>query len=267
MTEWNTDATTRGFPRMGGPARLVSLVVATLLLAAACSNGTSTDENASSGTGSVDRGATTEATDPVTPVTVPQVEASPPQVTASALKDRYDEWFPDPLVDPAEVRSGGPPPDGIPSIDTPTFLHAGDVDFLEDTEPVLALQIDDDARAYPVQILIWHEIVNDTVDGIPVVVTYCPLCNSAIAYDRRAADRVLDFGTSGLLYNSALVMYDRQTESLWSQFTAQAVIGELTGTTLDVFPVSTVSWVDWRDATPRRAGAVQTDRPRARLRT
>ncbi len=97
----------------------------------------------------------------------------------------------------------------------------------------------------------WHEIVNDTVDGVPVTVSYCPLCNSAVAYDRRLGERVLDFGTSGSLYNSALVMYDRQTESLWSHFTAQAVAGTLTGATLERFPMATVAWADWRDANPQ----------------
>ena len=114
----------------------------------------------------------------------------------------------------------------------------------------MAVEIDGDARAYPVQMLIWHEIVNDTVGGIPVAVTYCPLCNSAVAYDRRVGERVLDFGTSGLLWNSALVMYDRQTESLWSHFTGDAIAGVLTGTELDTFPVATVSWRAWRDAHP-----------------
>lgn len=90
----------------------------------------------------------------------------------------------------------------------------------------------------------------DTIDGIPVTVSYCPLCNSAIAYDRRLGDRVLDFGTSALLYNSALVMYDRQTETLWSHFTGEAAIGHLAGEVLDVLPVSTVSWADWREANP-----------------
>ncbi|MGH9110922.1 MAG: DUF3179 domain-containing (seleno)protein [Acidimicrobiales bacterium] len=84
---------------------------------------------------------------------------------------------------------------GIPAIDEPKFLSAGRVDFLEDEEPVMALEIGDDARAYPLQIMTWHEIVNDTVDGVPVAVTYCPLCNTAIAYDRRLANRVLDFGS------------------------------------------------------------------------
>jgi len=157
---------------------------------------------------------------------------------------------PEPLVDLAEIRSGGPPPDGIPPIDEPNFVGAGDVDFLADNEPVLALDIDGDARAYPVQILTWHEIVNDTVAGIPVAVTYCPLCNSAVAYDRRVGGRVVDFGTSGLLWNSALVMYDRQTETLWSHFTGQGIVGELTGVELDTYPVATVSWEVWREANP-----------------
>jgi len=124
------------------------------------------------------------------------------------------------------------------------------VDFLADREPVLAVAVEGDVRAYPVQIMTWHEIVNDTIGGVPVTVSYCPLCNSAIAYDRRLGDRVLDFGTSGMLYNSALVMYDRQTESLWSHFTGEAIVGHLTGSTLDVIPVQTVAWSDWRAAHP-----------------
>jgi hypothetical protein len=181
---------------------------------------------------------------------VEQVAASPPEAVPSALDDPRDDSFPESLVDPGDLRSGGPPPDGIPSIDEPKFLRAGEVGFLADTEPVLALEVGDEARAYPVQVLIWHEIVNDTVDGVPVTVTYCPLCNSAIAYDRRLGERVLEFGTSGMLFNSALVMYDRQTESLWSHFTGDAVIGHLAGERVEVFPMATVSWVDWRDAHP-----------------
>jgi hypothetical protein len=192
--------------------------------------------------------------EPGRPFAVDQVESSPLAVTNSG----YDAWrtrivptgIPEPLVDFDEIRSGGPPPDGIPPIDAPLFLRTGHVDFLADNEPVLALEIDGDARAYPVQIMTWHEIVNDTVAGIPVSVTYCPLCNSAIAYDRRHDDLVLDFGTSGLLWNSALVMYDRQTQTLWSHYTGQGVIGELTGDELDDFPVTTVAWEVWRDANP-----------------
>ena len=98
--------------------------------------------------------------------------------------------------------------------------------------------------------LIWHEIVNDTVNGFPVAVTYCPLCDSAIAFDRRLRGRVLDFGTSGRLYRSDLVMYDRQTQSLWSQFIGTAIAGELTGAELHSFPVAIVAWSDWRAAHP-----------------
>lgn len=158
--------------------------------------------------------------------------------------------LPDPTVPISELRSGGPPPDGIPAIDEPTFLHASAVDFLGDTEPVLAVEIDGEARAYPVQVLIWHEIVNDTIGDVPIAVTYCPLCNSAVAYDRRVGTRVLTFGTSGLLWNSSLVMYDRQTETLWSHFTGAGIIGILTGVQLEAFPVATVPWRTWRDAHP-----------------
>ena len=153
-------------------------------------------------------------------------------------------------MDPGEIRSGGPPPDGIPAIDVPRFLRADDVDFVGDDEPVLAIELDGEARAYPVQVMIWHEIVNDTIAGRPVSVTYCPLCNSAVAVDRRLDDRVLSFGTSGSLYQSALVMYDRQTESLWSHFTGQAVAGVLAGAQLDTIPLATVAWQDWRAAHP-----------------
>ncbi len=201
--------------------------------------------------------AASRASAPSEPFTLEQVPGDPPEPGPSALTNRFDEAFPPPLVDPVRIRSGGPPPDGIPPLDQPLFVNAGAVDFLEPDEPVLALRIGEDSRAYPVQVLIWHEIVNDTVGGIPVSVTYCPLCNSAVAYDRRLGDRVLTFGTSGMLYNSALVMYDRQTESLWSHFTGEAVIGRLTGEVVDTFPVSTVGWGDWLAANPE--GLVLSD--------
>jgi hypothetical protein len=221
----------------------VAVVGGLALLAAACGVG---------GDGPVGSEAGDEPTgiDRGTPAPVEQVDASPAEDVPSALGDPRDDRFPEPVVDPDELVSGGPPPDGIPSIDDPRFLRADEVGFLADSEPVLALEVGDEARAYPVQVLIWHEIVNDTIDGIPVAVTYCPLCNSAIAYDRRLGDRMLEFGTSGMLHNSALVMYDRQTESLWSHFTGEAMIGHLASETIDVFPMSTVSWADWREAHP-----------------
>lgn len=139
-------------------------------------------------------------------------------------------------IDYAEIMSGGPPKDGIPSIDNPAFVPAGEVDGLSPQEPVIGLVLAGDARAYPLRVLIWHEIVNDTVGGIPVAVTYCPLCNAALVFDRRAGDRVLEFGTTGKLRKSDLVMYDRQTESWWQQFTGEAIVGELLGMQLAFLP-------------------------------
>ena len=110
-----------------------------------------------------------------------------------------------------EIKDGGPPKDGIPPIDEPVFARVVEVD-LPDIEPVIGVIIDDVARAYPIRLLIWHEIVNDWIDNLPVAVTFCPLCNTGIVFDRRIAGDVLDFGTTGKLRNSDLVMYDRQTE-------------------------------------------------------
>lgn len=162
-------------------------------------------------------------------VSLPEVAPSPREMTLSALEDPGREGLPKPLVNPAEIVPGGPPPDGIPAIDHPRFEHAGSVTWLRDREPLLALNVGSESRAYPIQVLIWHEIVNDTVGGVPVAVTYCPLCDSAIALDRRLGGRVLDFGTSGRRYRSNLVMYDRQTKSLWSQFIGTAIAGVLSG--------------------------------------
>ena len=179
------------------------------------------------------------------------VEQSDVEQTPSALQLRLDDpRLPAPLVDPARVVSGGPPPDGIPPVDEPRFLRADDVPWLGDEEPVIALSTGGEHRAYPVQVMVWHEIVNDTVGGHPVSVTYCPLCGSALAFDRRLGDRVMTFGTSGKLYLSDLVMYDRQTESLWSQIEGRAVAGVLTGQRLERIPVQTVSWAQWRQAHP-----------------
>ena len=165
----------------------------------------------------------------------------------SALDDMRAVEFPAPLVDPGEIISGGPPPDGIPPIENPIFLDVADnFDLLADNEPVVALVIGDDARAYPVSVLIWHEIVNDTVDGVPVSVTYCPLCNSAVSYRREINGVETTFGTSGRLFASALVMYDRATESLWTHFDGKAVVGVLTGAELEVFGSPLLSWADFR---------------------
>lgn len=138
-------------------------------------------------------------------------------------------------IDLSEIISGGPPKDGIPSIDDPAFrsLIAADRDS---SEPAITVVIDGDARAYPLGILLWHEIVNDTVGGKPVAVTYCPLCNSGIVFIRKVNNRKTTFGTSGMLRQSDMVMYDRATESWWQQFVGEAIVGEMTGTVLDRVP-------------------------------
>lgn len=223
--------------------RLRTTVALVALVATACASGGGDESGSGDGPG-LNNGRD------VTSVTVAQIPGGPREQTPSALRDPGSDALPLPIIDVSELRSGGPPPDGIPSIDEPRFLATSDVRFLENVEPVLALEIDGDERAYPLQVMTWHEVVNDTVAGIPVAVTYCPLCNTAIAFDRRLDARVLSFGTSGMLFNSALVMYDRQTESLWSHFTSQALAGVLTGERLATFPVSVVSWAEWRSAHP-----------------
>jgi Protein of unknown function (DUF3179) len=135
-----------------------------------------------------------------------------------------------------EFQSGGPGKDGIPALDRPRFLPAAEVGFLRPREPVIALTLAGHARAYPLQILTWHEIVNDVVAGVPVAVSFCPLCNTAIAFDRRVDGRTLSFGTTGNLRNSDLVMYDRQTESWWQQFGGEGVVGRYAGARLRVLP-------------------------------
>ena len=179
----------------------------------------------------------------------PLADSTPAEGVASALANQFWPGFPT-LVDPRLIKSGGPPPDGIRPIDSPTFEQAADVDYLGEAEAVLSLEINGDARAYPLQIMTVHELVNDRVGGIPVTVSYCPLCNSGVAYDRRAGERVLDFGTSGRLYQSSLVMYDRQTQSLWTHFDGTAVVGELAGIRLHFYPVAVVAWSDWLAAYP-----------------
>ena len=150
-----------------------------------------------------------------------------------------------------EFMSGGPPKDGIPAIDEPRFVEIEEADsFLGPNEPVAVLEVNGVARAYPIQILVWHEIVNDELAGEPVAVTFCPLCNSTVAFSREVDGQTLDFGTTGRLRNSDLVMYDRQTESWWQQLTAEAVVGEMTGSTLEVLPSQILSWAEVKRAHP-----------------
>lgn len=188
---------------------------------------------------------------------------------AEASRSWRDEWprtdFTRHSVELDEIRSGGPPKDGIPAIDEPEFIQLtkgaarGWVETLSDREPVISVATEDDARAYPLRVLMWHEIVNDTVGGRPVTITYCPLCNSSIVYEREIDGRILDFGTTGKLRYSDLVMYDRQTESWWQQFTGKAIVGELAGRELILVPSRVESFGLFRQRFPSGRVLVPND--------
>jgi Protein of unknown function (DUF3179) len=173
-------------------------------------------------------------------------EASPPPADAGQWKTDFTKR----LVPLAEFQAGGPPKDGIPAIDEPRYTRADDVEFLEDREPVILLTVDGESRAYPLQILTWHEIVNTRLGDTPVAVTFCPLCNTAIVFDRRVDGAELTFGTTGKLRDSDLVMYDRQTESWWQQFSGRALVGELAGTKLRQLSARIVSWAEFKQKHP-----------------
>lgn len=154
------------------------------------------------------------------------------------------------LVPPAQIASGGPPKDGIPAIDRPKFVKAGEARFLQGDDRVLGVVRNGIAKAYPVRILNWHEIVNDTFGAEPIAITFCPLCGTGIAYVSQAGDKPLSFGVSGLLYNSDVLLYDRQTQSLWSQILAQAVSGAFKGAKLTPVALAHTSWADWQKRHP-----------------
>ncbi len=149
-----------------------------------------------------------------------------------------------------KIKSGGPPKDGIPSIDNPKFAPVSESQFVPDTTFVIGLDINGEKRAYPLFIMVWHEIVNDIVGGVPVAVTYCPLCFTNQVFERVIDGKEVEFGTSGKLYNSNLVMYDRLTDSYWSQALGVAITGELTGYELKRIPFDVISWADWKTLHP-----------------
>ncbi|MCL6606979.1 MAG: DUF3179 domain-containing protein [Geminicoccaceae bacterium] len=175
-----------------------------------------------------------------------------------AADERLERWraewprtdFGRTTVPLAEIRDGGPPKDGIPPIDRPLFLPVASPPGLDEREPVIGFGLGEDRRAYPLRYLLWHEIVNDEVDGLPVAVTYCPLCNTAIVFDRRVEGRTLDFGTTGKLRRSDLVMYDRQSESWWQQYTGEAIVGAMAGRKLAMLPARLESWAEFRERAP-----------------
>ena len=171
--------------------------------------------------------------------------------TADFFTSGWETDFSRHSVPYSDIIGGGPGRDGIPPIDDPRFTTFDGADrWLGSQEPVIALEINGDARAYPLQILTWHEIVNDVVSEVPVTVIFCPLCNSAIVFDRRLDGVVHDFGVSGNLRNSDLIMWDRQTQSWWQQFTGEAIVGELTGRRLTFLSATIISWSDFKAANP-----------------
>ena len=155
------------------------------------------------------------------------------------------------IVPLEEIRSGGPPRDGIPAIDRPRFVSPRVARDLQPEDRVISVTAGGQTRAYPLRILNHHEIVNDEFGGSALAITYCPLCGTAMVFDRNMEGRTLDFGVSGLLYYSALLMYDRQTESLWSQVAMQAISGPLVGATLTLIPSETMTWEVWRTRYPQ----------------
>lgn len=152
----------------------------------------------------------------------------------------------DALVPADAIIAGGPPRDGIPALSDPGFVSATAATFLKDDDAVLGLSHRGEDVAFPVRILVWHEIVNLTVGGDRVAVTYCPLCRSGIAFVAQAGDRTLEFGVSGLLYNSDMLMFDRDSESLWAQITGMAISGKYRGAVLKQIPLSHTTWSAWR---------------------
>jgi hypothetical protein len=181
----------------------------------------------------------------VQPVLLP--DESPPPGAANQFSTDFSRH----TVPYSDILSGGPPKDGIPAIDNPLFISVSEGDeYLQDLEPVIFFQLGEDVRAYPLQVLTWHEIVNDVVDGRPVAITFCPLCNTAIAFDAAFDGQELDFGTTGRLRFSNLIMYDRQTETWWQQATGEGIAGEYAGEQLTFLPAAIIGWVEFKENFP-----------------
>lgn len=221
-------------------------------------------------------GTSAQPTQPASdsPAPDPATETSPPSSDGETLlpaepppfgaEREFSTDFSKHSVPYSEILSGGPPKDGIPSIDDPKFQSTSEADeWLSDREPVVFVQVGDDARAYPIQILMWHEIVNDVVGGEPLMVSFCPLCNTAITFKSTFDGQVLDFGTTGRLRFSNLIMYDRQTETWWQQATGDAIAGQYTGLQLEFHPAAIISWKDFKTQYPDgKVLSRDTGRPR-----
>jgi hypothetical protein len=207
------------------------------------------EENPEPVAGSESPTATVEPTEAPTeePAPVQDSDDEPP----FGVEREFSTDFSKHSIPYSEVLSGGPPKDGIPAIDDPKFISVEEAGtWLADVEPIIFVQVGEDARAYPIQILMWHEIVNDTVGELPLTITFCPLCNTAIVFEREVDGQVFDFGTTGRLRNSNLIMYDRQTETWWQQGTGEAIVGEYLGTKLKFYPASIIAWSDFAEAFP-----------------
>jgi hypothetical protein len=184
------------------------------------------------------------------------VDDDPKAALTSDVRDATEPWDTDwsrRTVDPGEFLVGIPavdPRDRIPPIDTPRFEPIEAADWLDDREPGALVQFNDEVRFYPLSILTRHEIVNDRYGDIPVAVTFCPLCNTALTFDRRVDGEALRFGVSGLLRKSDLVMWDDATTTLWQQITGEAVVGELAGTQLEIISTAIVSYGDAKESFP-----------------
>lgn len=179
------------------------------------------------------------------------IEFLPEEDPPKFAEQEFNTDFSRHVIPYEEVESGGPPKDGIPAIDDPIFIAVEEADaWLEAEEPVLVVTANGDAKAYPIQIMTWHEIVNDQVGDRPLTITFCPLCNTGIAFEREFDQYVLDFGTTGRLRYSNLIMYDRQTETWWQQASGKGLAGEFAGRQLSFYPVTMVSWKDFKTAYP-----------------
>ncbi|MGD8969590.1 MAG: DUF3179 domain-containing (seleno)protein, partial [Anaerolineae bacterium] len=236
-------------------------ILVLLLTACAVASGPSIDSEPTSSPAPT-RTPTPETTDSPAPTeatpTPEATEAEPPAGTLepaerppAGAESQFKTDFTKHSVPYDEILSGGPPKDGIPAIDAPRFVSVEEADeWLEPQEPVILVEVGDVEKAYPIQILMWHEIVNDVIGDTPVAVTFCPLCNTGIAFERTFDGQVLDFGTTGRLRFSNLVMYDRQTETWWQQATGEAIAGEFTGRRLTFVPAAMVAWEDFKEAHP-----------------
>ena len=187
-------------------------------------------------------------------------------LTAQANPDFWKHEWPDTdfsrttVPSWVEIMSGGPPKDGIPALSDPQFIRAHQESRIGKIEPVITVEIPgEEPRAYPLRYLTWHEIVNDIVGGMPIAVTFCPLCNSALTFDRRVDGRILTFGVSGKLRNSDMVMYDRETQSWWQQAMGTAIVGDLTGTELQLVASWMEGWEQFRERNPN--GLVMAEPP------